>query len=412
MKELINRFLPNRLANVTRALAVLCAAVVLCVGMAASAKAQPAAAGLPLGAVDSTIYSFGDIGNNDGAVPKGSLTFDGTTLFGRTTTTAMKNSGVIFSIDPNGTGYAILHRFAGGPGDGSNPRHDAMTLIDNVLYGTALRRGKHGGGVIFSIGTDGTGYAILHNFRHRTGSHSHSCFVEFNNLLYDMTADGGAHGDGAMFQIAPDGSGFHHSYSFKDKSGGNPHGALALAGNVFYGMTRSGGKHGLGVIFSIDPDGGHYTRLHEFKGHKHDGATTDHGYVVITGGTMYGMTTKGGAANDGVVFSVDLDGSNFTLLHTFGVTAHDGKNPYGSLMIEGTDLYGTTANGGAFGKGTVFHVTTSGATYGVLHSFAGKPDGAKPIDNVILINGMLYGMTTKGGANKLGTVFAVPVGGD
>jgi uncharacterized repeat protein (TIGR03803 family) len=81
-------------------------------------------------------------------------------------------------------------------------------------------------------------------------------------------------------------------------------------------------------------------------------------------------------------------------------------------MLNGSDLYGTTANGGSFGKGTVFHISTEGAPYTVLHSFAGKPDGEQPIDNVIQIAGMLYGMTTKGGANKLGTIFAVPVTGD
>ena len=34
-------------------------------------------------------------------------------------------------------------------------------------------------------------------------------------------------------------------------------------------------------------------------------------------------------------------------------------------------------------------------------------DGSKPIDNVILVNGWLYGMTTEGGAHNLGTIFKV-----
>ena len=401
--------------RIARALALVVVAAAILAGAAVRSDAQSDSAALPAATpspVNSAIYSFGEIGSNDGTVPKGSLTYDGMTLFGRTTTTVLKDRGVIFAIDPDGTGYSILHRFAGAPDDGANPRHDAMTLINGVLYGTALRGGAHRGGVIFSIGTDGTNYTILHDFRFASGDQSHSCFVEYNGMLYDMTAKGGAHGAGVMFQIAPDGSGYHHNYSFREIGGSQPHGALALSGGVFYGMTRKGGKHDFGVIFSIDPDGKHYHRLHDFKGGKYDGATTDHGYVTISGSTMYGMTTMGGVANDGVVFSMNLDGTNFTILHTFGKKTHDGRNPYGSLMLNGADLYGTTANGGDFGKGTVFHITTDGATYQVLHSFSGKPDGEKPIDNVTLINGMLYGMTTKGGANKLGTIFAVPVTGD
>jgi uncharacterized repeat protein (TIGR03803 family) len=414
-EELMKHLGMVRIPRIVRAYALLVVAAAILAGAAARLDAQPDSAGLPSVTplpVNSAIYSFGDIGTDDGTVPKGSLTYDGVTLFGRTTTTVLNGGGVLFAINPDGTGYSILHRFAGAPDDGANPRHDAMTLINGVLYGTALQGGAHNGGVVFSIATDGTGYNILHDFRRRSGVKSHSCFVEYNGILYDMTANGGRHGGGVMFQIAPDGTGYQHNYNFNGASGSQPHGALALADGVFYGMTRKGGKHNLGVIFSIDPDGKHYRRLHDFKGGKHDGATTDHGYVTISGATMYGMTTMGGSANDGVVFSMGLDGTNFTILHTFGKKKHDGRNPYGSLMLNGTDLYGTTANGGAFGKGTVFHITTDGATYEVLHSFSGMPDGKKPIDNVILINGMLYGMTTKGGANNLGTIFAVPVAGD
>jgi uncharacterized repeat protein (TIGR03803 family) len=156
-------------AGFTRLLLALVAATVITISAPARSHAQTGSSLEPLVSVNSAIYSFGDTGSNDGAVPKGSLTFDGTTLFGRTTTTVLKGGGVIFSINPNGTAYEILHRFAGAPDDGANPRHDAMTLSDGVLYGTALQGGTHNGGVIFSIATDGTGYNILHDFRLRSG---------------------------------------------------------------------------------------------------------------------------------------------------------------------------------------------------------------------------------------------------
>ena len=57
----------------------------------------------------------------------------------------------------------------------------------------------------------------------------------------------------------------------------------------------------------------------------------------------------------------------------------------------------------------------SGNQFAVINTNAftasvGRPnndDGSKPIDNVILVNGWLYGMTTEGGANGQGTVFKV-----
>jgi uncharacterized repeat protein (TIGR03803 family) len=122
--------------------------------------------------------------------------------------------------------------------------------------------------------------------------------------------------------------------------GAEPHGRLTLDpnGTTLYGMTRKSGHHGFGVVFSVDITGNDYTVLHDFAGGPDDGATTDHGYVVQMDNVLYGMTTNGGSSNDGVIFSIGTDGTNFQLLHTFPATSHDGKHPYGSLLLVGNQL--------------------------------------------------------------------------
>ncbi len=126
----------------------------------------------------ATIYSFGTA-VGDGAQPKGTLTDVNGILFGRTTASfkvatreacarirstssnkGAKLGGVIFSLDPSNSTYNILHTFPASTHDGENPRHDAMTLFNGVMYGSTLQGGK-GGGTIFSINGDGTGYAKL-----------------------------------------------------------------------------------------------------------------------------------------------------------------------------------------------------------------------------------------------------------
>jgi uncharacterized repeat protein (TIGR03803 family) len=130
-----------------------------------------------------------------------------------------------------------------------------------------------------------------------------------------------------------------------------------------------GGHHGYGVVFSFDTSTNTYMVLHDFAGGASDGATTDHGYVVQVGNVLYGMTTNGGASKDGVIFSIGTDGSNFQLLHTFPATCHAGKHPYGSLLLVGNQLYGTTASRGDNGAGTLFVINTDGSGYNRLHSF-------------------------------------------
>jgi uncharacterized repeat protein (TIGR03803 family) len=398
------------------ATAALIAALVAPASALAQAGAAKAAPTAP-----SAIYSFGAV-QPDAADPKDSLTYVNGLFFGRASgTTQVGGLGAIFhfgvstDVPPQITGYTIDHLFTGRPGDGANPRHDAMTPVSVggqglMLFGTTFAGGAHNNGTIFEIGDDGTGYNLLYSFHTHGGIHSHSCFVEENGVLYGATAGGGAHRNGVIFSVKPDGSGYKALYSFAKKTGSQPHGRLTLsaAGDQLYGMTKKGGAKNLGVVFQIDISGKHYTGLHDFTGSTSDGASTQHGYLVLDGSTLYGMTTKGGQHNLGVVFSIGTDGKKFTILHSFGSTSNDGHYPYGSLMLIGATLFGTTAKGGSKGLGTVFEIGEDGSGYKRLHDFTGgNSDGVKPIDNVIYVNGYLYGLTTAGGQYNDGTIFQV-----
>ncbi len=89
------------------------------------------------------------------------------------------------------------------------------------------------------------------------------------------------------------------------------------------------------------------------------------------------MTELGGANNDGTIFSIPATGGSPTTLLSFNGT--DGANPYGSLMLSGSTLYGMTENGGASGVGTIFSIPATGGTLTTLHSFTGIYDGGRPL---------------------------------
>jgi uncharacterized repeat protein (TIGR03803 family) len=205
-------------------------------------------------------------------------------------------------------------------------------------------------------------------------------------------------------EVATQGSGnkFDVDLTFKGPNGSAPAGALIqdAAGNL-YGTTTSGGN-GFGTIFKLDSSR-HETVLHVFKGP--DGATPYGALVLDSLGNIYATTSGGGNAGLGTVFKIDPQG-NEIVLHSFNGTP-DGANPYAGLVVDSSgNLYGTTANGGAFGSGTVFEIAPSGVET-VLHSFAGGPtDGAGPMARLTLDgNGNLYGTTFAGGTGGYGTVF-------
>jgi uncharacterized repeat protein (TIGR03803 family) len=404
--------------------------------------ATESAATLP----DSLVYTFGfgsststTCSNVDGADPKGSLTFANTFLFGRTSTTTAKGNGdgIVFHIDPAGSNYTIDHLFTGAKTDGNDPRHNAMTLDGTVLYGTTLTGGKHGTGTIFSIDDDGTGYSTppLFDFdksqQKNNGDMPHSCFALTNGVLYGMTSEGGSKGlptgDGAIFSFDPGTATYSRLHSFDGKHGSDPHGQPILdpTGTTLYGMTRAGGKHNVGVIFSLGPGSCpalsvcfKLKTLHNFSCPQNatpscidssDGATPDHGTLVQSGTTLFGLTTAGGKFGMGIIFSQELTGKKkFKVLHSFANGANDGQNPFGSLMLNGSTLYGTTRLGGNQNLGTVFQIDTSGNNYARVHDFqGGNSDGAHPIDDVILVNNTLYGMTEAGGKCNNGVIFAI-----
>lgn len=133
-----------------------------------------------------------------------------------------------------------------------------------------------------------------------------------------------------------------------------------------------------------------------------------------TDGLLYGATANGGAFGFGTAFTVTTGGVLSTL-HSFDST--DGANPSGRL-IQATDglYYGPTANGGTYDDGTVFSITPTGAQT-TLHSFCPQAatfcsDGSHPSPLVEAANRNFYGTAFYGGASGYGTVFTMTSNGN
>lgn len=139
------------------------------------------------------------------------------------------------------------------------------------------------------------------------------------------------------------------------------------------------------------------------------GANPLAGLVRDAAGNFYGTTSEGGQFGLGVVYK--LSSSGVTVLYSFkGGT--DGANPYVGVTLDSAgNLYGTTFYGGAANVGVIYKVDSSGNET-VLHSFTGGADGAVPSSGLTMdARGNLYGTTESGGATGAGTVYRVNGGG-
>ena len=127
-------------------------------------------------------------------------------------------------------------------------------------------------------------------------------------------------------------------------------------------------------------------------------------------GNIYGTTTQGGEFGKGVVFELTPSNGAWTesVIYNFGGSADGGTPEAGVIFDSAGNLYGTTMNGGQYQGGTVFELSPSGSgwTKTVLHSFQSS-EGMSPLGGLIFdASGNLYGTTYAGGiGGYAGSVF-------
>jgi uncharacterized repeat protein (TIGR03803 family) len=341
--------------------------------------------------------------NNDGAAPRAGLVVSGNILYGTAVYGGTSGFGTVFAINRDGTGFRTIYNFTGGA-DGANPRA-GLLLLSNTLYGTASAGGTYNFGTVFALKTDGSSYAPLYSFTDANdGGTPRGGLVLVSNTLYGMTQFGGGAGMGTLFAINPDGSGFSTLYSFTGGTdGAEPFSELICSSNVLYGTTYGVLNVDNGTVFAFDALANVFTLLHGFAGAPDDGANPQAG-LVLADNTLFG--TSGGGSGLGTVFTLNTDGTGFSILHDFEGIA-DGNNPVGSLILLGHALYGTTDLGGTWGKGTVFKLDTDGTGFAVLHSFTGTNEGYQSFAGLILSSKTLYGTTVAGGTSGNGTIFSL-----
>ena len=367
-----------------------------------------------LSLVSAEITILHEFAGGGGATPYGSLILDSGTLYGMTKNGGNSDYGTVFSMGSDGSNFSLLHEFGGSVGDGKWP-YDSLILGSGTLYGMTYYGGSVEYGTVFSIGAGGTGFSVLHEFASgaNNGRRPRGSLILDSGTLYGMTLYSGLSlTDAPAFSMGTDGSDFSvlHEFGGGDDDGKSPYSSMILDSGTLYGMTYAGGDSDFGTVFSMGTDGSNFLLLHEFNGSVDDGKRPLGG-LILDSGTLYGMTSNGGYSNYGTVFSIGSDGSNFSLLHNFTGGGDDGKLPYDSLILDSGKLYGMTYSGGDSDYGTVFSIGTDGLGFSLLHEFTGGVnDGMNPRGSLILDSGTFYGMTSSGGDSNFGTIFSIQIG--
>jgi len=199
----------------------------------------------------------------------------------------------------------------------------------------------------------------------------------YGTTLYGGNSESSGHkkfclqglGCGVAFRMVPNGNGtwtYHvlHRFAETKNDGQTPDGGGAVdASGGAYGVTAYGGVYGNGTIFKFTPSGGHWkqTVLYDFPKCS-EGCFPGGTMVFDKAGKLYGAAS-GGLANCqgyacGVIFKLTPQAGGkwkYSVVHKFEGT--DGGFPYGVILDDKGNLYGTTQAFGAYGFGVAFEIT-------------------------------------------------------
>ena len=289
--------------------------------------------------------------------------------------------------------FAVGSKQQCSPAAGLTPAFDPKTS-QTYLYGTTSR-GLAKTATLFRYDPSGGTMTILHNIAKPDDLQTPPTVGKDGNL-YGLT------NNGVPYQLNIQTNAFKE---FSPDAPGGPNGPLYLAsdGN-FYAGTCSAVTNSL---FSMTV-AGVINPFYSF-------ATADcpvGGLTQLTGTTsnlLFGVTRVGGSNGNGYVFKVAPDGSGFQDLHDFGPlsptnTNADGANPLAGLL-SATDgnLYGTTSFGGANGLGTLFELVPAGSSWSFVKLFdftgtTGTVPGDETQSSLLEYpDGSFYGTTYYGG---------------
>jgi hypothetical protein len=226
----------------------------------------------------------------------------------------------LFGLNPDGTGFAVLHVFARAADFSTNagtvtePYDEVTEGLDGRLYGVAgagpNRVGQRNGGC-YAINKNGTGFQVIRyidsvneNMRALRGPLTQAP----DGTLYTTADAAGANNfGGAIVSLKPDGSDFR----VLRRLDGLAEGGITLSGvtrgpdGTLYGVSEDNAPTAgprAGRLWAFEPAAGNFRVLHAFQG-GNDGANPMARPILAPNGFLYGTAfTSANNTDAGVIF--------------------------------------------------------------------------------------------------------------
>jgi uncharacterized repeat protein (TIGR03803 family) len=195
--------------------------------------------------------------------------------------------------------------------------------------------------------------------------------------------------------------------------GSKPTRSGVVIGAYYYGIASSGGANGKGVIYRMNLDGTNFTKLKDLDATM-DPSDSDGGSILTSEGKIY-VILNNSTNNIGdqrhSLYKIDPNSMIIDKIYSFRnyssgeLKVNNGHNPE-IKFLDANNIYGICSYGGDGNEGTIFKINLDGSGFDTLHNFTGGSDGDQPIE---IIDGgtAIYGITRYGGIANKGTIFKI-----
>ena len=326
--------------------------------------------------------------------PSGDLIISAGVLYGVTYQGGSNSQGGLYSINPDGTDFKALYSFK----DSASRR---LTLLSGILY-APIFPGSTAGGNIVSVDTNGGPSHVIHQFTGTGEGVFPTGIASAGNMLFGTTMFSNSYsGPGTIYSINTNDDSFTVLHTFNQTQAGQ---WLTVSGGTLYGAASSDSATASptnNVLFSIATNGDNYTNLYTFT----DGALA--GWLIINRGMIYGLGLSNTPPNyaggsGGYVFSIETNGSNFSVLHVFTIS------PNGLTLLNDNLLCGASIADGLYNGGTIYSMSTNGSGYNVLYNFPEyRGSGFAGASGLVSDGNTLLGTTQEGGTNEWGSIYSL-----
>lgn len=320
------------------------------------------------------------------------------------TSSGGENMGVVFKTDSIGNNPQLIYSYGDISGFGTGRSRLIETQVGK-LFGTTLRGGQGNAGVIFEYDFLSNSYTKKFDFFSSDGEEPYGSLIEATNgNLYGLTSQGGIDSVGVLFEYDPISNNFQKKVDFTGLANGAlPFGSLIQSSNgKLYGLTSKGGIYDKGVLFEYDIYSNVLIKKFDFD--SVNGSTPYGDLMEANNGLLYGVTYAGGIYNSGIIFQFDTLSGLLTKL--FDMNPMTGFNTYGSLIqANNGKLYGMSSRDSLLGFGALFEFDIATSTYTPIVYFNGS--SANAYGSLIMdSNGTMFGLTSWSGGSGTGSLFS------